>query len=307
VSSQRTRAAVIINPVSGRRGRRDDAAACAAQAAALAGRVGVDADVFVTERAGHAHDLARAAVARGATLVVAWGGDGTVNEVGSAVAFGPACLAIVPGGSGNGLARELGVPLDAAAALAVAYGGRDRIIDAGELDGRLFFNVAGIGLDADVAHRFARGSGGRGLRRYAIATGAALLSYRPLAVTVVAGGVARPARPLVVAVANSRQYGNNACIAPAARLDDGLLDVTVVEARSAWRTLWALPSLFTGRIADVPGVDMTATTTVELLSDAPLAYHVDGEPGAGSGRLPGRVRPGALRVRAPREWRSSGE
>ena len=299
MSAPRPRAAVIINPVSGARGRRDEARLRAAQAAVMAERAGVDAEVFVTERAGHARDLARAASARGASLVVAWGGDGTVNEVGSALAFGRVSLAIVPGGSGNGLARELGVPLDAAGALAVAFGGRDRPIDAGELDGRLFFNVAGVGLDAEVAHRFARGNGRRGLRRYVTATGAALLAYRPPRVVVVAGGTARSIRPLVVAIANSRQYGNGALIAPAARLDDGRLDLVVVEARAPWKTAWALPSLFTGRIAEAPGVDVMAVEALELRGEGPLLYHIDGEPFTGGPHLPGRVRPGALQVRVP--------
>ena len=106
-----------------------------------------------------------AALSRGATMCVAWGGDGTVNEVASALAFTPVALAIVPSGSGNGLARELGVPLDAVSALTVAIDGRDRIIDAGEIEGRLFFNIAGLGLDARIAHRFAvNGLARRGFR-----------------------------------------------------------------------------------------------------------------------------------------------
>jgi diacylglycerol kinase family enzyme len=109
----------------------------------------------VTERPGHAHQLARAALARGISTIVAWGGDGTMNEIASALAYTDAALALVPSGSGNGLARELGVPFDASAALDIAFNGRLRTIDAGEIEERLFFNVAGIGLDARVAHRFA--------------------------------------------------------------------------------------------------------------------------------------------------------
>src|SRR4051812_44329184 len=93
-------------------------------------------DVCVTTHAGHARELAEAALQRGADTIIAWGGDGTVNEVASALAFRPVTLAIIPSGSGNGLARELDVPLDATRAFGVALEGRDRVIDAGELDGR---------------------------------------------------------------------------------------------------------------------------------------------------------------------------
>jgi diacylglycerol kinase (ATP) len=299
VSASRAHAAIIINPVSGTRGTADEARRRAGLAATVAERAGVEADVFVTERAGPARELAAAAVARGAPLVVAWGGDGTVNEVGCALAFGPARLAVVPGGSGNGLARELGVPLDAARALAAAFRGRDRTIDAGELDGRLFFNVAGVGLDAEVAHRFAARGGRRGLRRYMAATCAAVLASTPPRVTVAAAGVQRSVAALVVAVANSRQYGNGALVAPRAQLDDGRLDVVIVEARAWWRTAWALPSLFTGRLGRQAGVTMLVADAVELTGDRPLRYHVDGEPHGGGTLLTGRVHAAALRVRVP--------
>ena len=98
--------AVIINPISGTGGRRDVARARAELAAAIVEARRLDAEIFVTERAGHARDLARAALARGATLVAAWGGDGTANEVASVLAFTGTTFAIIPSGSGNGLARE---------------------------------------------------------------------------------------------------------------------------------------------------------------------------------------------------------
>ena len=142
------RTAVIINPISGTGGRPDAARRRAEQAAALLTALGVDAEIFVTERGGHARELATAVVDRGMPRVIAWGGDGTVNEVASALAFRAATMAVIPSGSGNGLARELSVPLEPAGAFATAVDGRTRVIDCGELDGRLFFNVAGLGLDA---------------------------------------------------------------------------------------------------------------------------------------------------------------
>ena len=288
--------AVIINPISGGRGRPDVARRRAEQAAAVIASASRASLVSVTERAGHAHDLARAAVAGGADVVVAWGGDGTVNEVASALARTPAALAIVPGGSGNGLARELGVPWDPAHALRLALGTSSRVIDAGELDGRLFVNVAGIGLDARVAHGFA-GSTRRGLRRYAEVTLRELRRYVPVPY-VVTLDEAPPFEtvPLLIAIANSRQYGNGAIIAPAARIDDGRLDVVVVEHRSPLAVLWQMPRLFLGQVERLPGVRVGTSQQVRVSALEPIPCHVDGEPFLGSATVSARVLPGVLRV-----------
>ena len=178
--------AVIINPISGTGGRIDVGRARAAFAADLIASQGGDPSlVFLTERPGHARELANAARSRGAATVVAWGGDGTMNEVASALAFTDTAIAMVPSGSGNGLARELKIPFDPAAAFDVAYRGREMVIDAGEIGGRLFFNIAGIGLDARVAHRFAvDGLGRRGFSRYLALTIGELRGYLPDQLTV---------------------------------------------------------------------------------------------------------------------------
>jgi YegS/Rv2252/BmrU family lipid kinase len=293
--------AVIINPISGIGGRPDAARRRAELAAAMLERRGVQAELFVTERPGHARELAAAAVAREATLVVAWGGDGTVNEVASALAFRDATLAIIPSGSGNGLARELRLPFDPAAAFAVALDGRERRMDAGELDGRMFFNIAGIGFDAHVAQQFAvSGLERRGWSRYVEITVRELFSFQPADHTVVADGVRVRTRPLMIAIANSRQYGNGAVIAPDALIDDGKLDVVVVEHRSPFATLLQIPKLFAGKVAQVPGVTILRTAEVEVESLGRVLYHVDGEPGIGTGSMKARVTQHALRVRVPR-------
>jgi YegS/Rv2252/BmrU family lipid kinase len=290
--------AVIINPISGTGGRPDVARRRAELAAALFERRGVRAELFVTERPGHARELAAAAVARGTSLVVAWGGDGTVNEVASALVFRDAALAIIPSGSGNGLARELRMPLDAAAAFDAALDGRERRMDAGELDGRLFFNIAGIGFDAHVAQQFAR-SRRRGWSTYMEITVRELFSFQPADHTVVADGVSLQTRPLMIAIANSRQYGNGAIIAPDALIDDGKLDVVVVEHRSPIATLLQLPKLFAGKVAQVSGVTVIRAAEVEVRSLGRVLYHVDGEPGIGTGSMKARVTQHALRVRVP--------
>ena len=272
----------------------------AERAASLVAARGLDARVFLTERPGHAREIAGAMLRDGIETVVAWGGDGTVNEIASAMVFRDATLGIIPSGSGNGLARELHIPLDPAGAIDVVLTGRDVQIDAGELDGHLFFNIAGIGLDARVAHRFAaEGRFSRGFRKYLTLTAQELFSYNPDEHTVVADGDAVRVRALLIAIANSRQYGNGALIAPEARLNDGQLDVVVVAARSPLAALVQVPMIFAGHIARVSGVTMRRAAEISVTSATPVVYHVDGEPCVGAARITARTLPGALRVRVP--------
>jgi YegS/Rv2252/BmrU family lipid kinase len=223
-----------------------------------------------------------------------------MNEIASAIAFTDTVLALVPSGSGNGLARELRVPFDASAALALAFNGREQMIDAGQIDSRLFFNVAGVGLDARVAHRFAVGGlEKRGFSRYVSITMRELAAYQPdrLAISTAASTVETSS--LLVAIANGREYGNGAVIAPHARLDDGLLDLVVVAARSLVRACVELPFVFMGAIDRLSGVRMEQTDSVKIASPYPLVYHVDGEPIAGTLTISAKVRPQALRVKVP--------
>jgi YegS/Rv2252/BmrU family lipid kinase len=277
------------------------ARARAGQAAALLASRGADpANVFITERPGHARELARAATARGISTIVAWGGDGTMNEIGSAIAFTETVLALVPSGSGNGLARELRIPFNTSAALELAFSGRDRTIDAGQIDNRLFFNVAGVGLDARVAHRFAAdGLEKRGFSRYMAITMRELASYQPDHLAITSGDSTVQTSSLLVAIANGRQYGNGAVIAPDARLDDGLLDLVVVTGRSLVRACLELPFVFMGAIDRLAGVRIQRTDSVHIASSYPLVYHVDGEPIAGALAISAKARPHALRVKVP--------
>ena len=293
--------AVIINPISGTGGRIDVGRARAAQAADLiAARGGNPSLVFLTERPGHARELAAAAIAHGVDTVVAWGGDGTMNEVATALAFTDTALAMIPSGSGNGLARELKIPFDPVAALDVALRGREIVMDAGEIGGRFFFNIAGIGLDARVAHRFAvEGLERRGFSRYMALTIRELSGYVPDQLTVTTESSSITKRVLLVAIANGRQYGNGAIIAPAARLDDGRLDVVIVGHRSALRACVELPLVFIGCAGHVGGVTMETAESVEVTSPHPVLYHLDGEPIAGTLSIRARARPRALRIKLP--------
>ena len=292
---------VIINPISGTGGRPEIAKARVALAERVFRDRELDGAVFITERRRHACELTRLAVQNGASLVIAWGGDGTVNEVGSQLAFGNVPLGIVPSGSGNGLARTLGIPSTPAEAFDVALAGEDFIIDAGEFDGHLFFNVAGVGFDARIAHEFAtNGLVKRGFGRYLQIAVKELFTFEPDEHTIIADGDATRTRAMIIALANGRQYGNGAVIAPFARVDDARIDVVVVRDRPVLETLLEAPMLFAGQIARVRGVSMRPVTDVEITSSRAVIYHIDGEPFVGAVSLKGRVRPRALRVRVPR-------
>jgi diacylglycerol kinase (ATP) len=294
------KAIVIINPISGTGGRPEVARQRIELASAILKARGQEAGVFVTEHAGHAAELVRAGLDAGASLVIAWGGDGTINQVASELVFRDVTLGIIPSGSGNGLSRELGISFDPVQAFHAAFAGRELLMDAGELDGHLFFNIAGLGLDARVAHEFAsNGLIRRGFARYLEIAARELFTFEPDEHTILADGVATRTRALVIALANGRQYGNGACIAPQARLDDGKLDVVVIAHRSPVQVLLQAPMLFAGRVASLPGVTMTRATAVEITSARPVVYHVDGEPFVGSASVGARIHPKALRVRVP--------
>jgi diacylglycerol kinase (ATP) len=285
---------IIINPISGGV-RRDIALARAQLARTVVDRRGELLHVFVTEAVGHARELAAAAVKQGARLVIAWGGDGTINEVASALAFTDVALGIIPAGSGNGLARELGVNPRPGAAIADALQAEPRRMDLGEIEGRLFVNIAGIGVDAFVASRFSLARR-RGFLGYVGLTASALVTYIPTEYRITTGGIRVDARAILVTIANSAQFGNNARIAPGARVDDGELDLVVVEERSRLATMWQMPRLFTGTVARVRGCTIRRIREVTIESDQPMTYHVDGEPVAGGTILRARIHPGALRI-----------
>jgi YegS/Rv2252/BmrU family lipid kinase len=288
--------AIIINPISG--GARPDAARTRAElASAITLRHGDPAEVFVTERPGHARQLAAVAASRGARLVLAWGGDGTINEVACALAYHDVPLGIVPAGSGNGLARELGVALRADVAIAEALSAEPRRIDIGDLDGRLFVNIAGIGFDAHVAAEFNdRANGRRGLASYLAITLRALQSYAPAEYRITAGEFGTVATALLVTVANSAQFGNGVRIAPGARVDDGQLDLVIVEETSRWRTISQMPRLLNGTIDRMAGCSIRRIERATIECDRPMMFHVDGEPVQGGTSLRARVHPGALLV-----------
>lgn len=281
---------LIVNPRSG------GAARALSPVRAFAAREG--AELRLTERAGHARELAREAVAAGCGLVVAVGGDGTVNEVASELTGTAVLLGIVPGGSGNGLGRALGLHLSPDGALEVLRRGRTRRIDTGLADGRPFFNVAGLGLEAELADRFNRATR-RGLAGYLRVAAGSLDLLRASTFTIEADGVRREVRATTVAVANGPQYGSGSFIAPAARLDDGRLDVTAVPPLSPWNGLPLVTALFRGTLAARSDVFMANASRIVIERPSPGFLHTDGEVHAAGARVEFTVRPSSLGVLVP--------
>jgi len=288
----------IINPISGAGA---DPAAAAARAALIeseARRRGLQAQVHFTERAGHARELAHASAQADAGLVIVWGGDGTLNEAGAGLLGSATPLALVPSGSGNGLASALGTPHDPLAALAIAFDGATRTIDAGTLAGRAFFNIAGIGFDARIARLFnERGAGRRGGLPYFVLGVREGCRYAGAEYAIELDGERRTLRALLIAFANGREYGNGARIAPQAQLDDGVLDATIVEQRTVLVRFWHARHLAFGTPERAPSVTVRQVRRAIVSSAGPMEYHVDGEPGIIEGPVEVRVLPGALRVK----------
>ena len=285
----------ILNARSGHI-RRDPA--LAERLRAFIARRGLDAAVAFTEAPCHATSLAHAALGEGCDVVVAVGGDGTVNEVAQALVGTPAALGLVPLGSGNGLARDLGVPLRTTDALEVLLHGRPRMIDVGCANDRPFFCAMGAGFDADLVDRFNRCQR-RGLATY-LRLGLLLWwRQRPERFVVHAGDTRLEFTALLVAVANAAKFGNNARIAPGARVDDGLLDLVVVPPATLRNALPLVWRLFTGTLDRHPRIRHLRGAHFTIERTQPGLFHTDGEIGPPVARIEISVRPSALRVLVP--------
>ena len=282
------RVAVVVNPTAGK-GRA--AAAAARTRVALAGD---DVRELVGRDGAEALDLCRQAVADGVDVLVAVGGDGMAHLALQAVC-GTACpLGIVPTGTGNDLARGLGLPLDLAAAI-----GRlrepDVPVDAARTDAGVWWAcVLGAGFDAAVNDRANRMSWPRGRRRYDLAIVAELRSYRPLPFVLTLDGEPREVEAMLVALGNAPSYGGGMKVCPGAVMDDGLLDVVVVGPMSRTTFLRLFPQVFAGRHVAHPSVQVFRAASVGLAAPHANAY-ADGEP-LGALPLTSTVVPGALRV-----------
>ena len=268
-----SRLCFIFNPISGTNRRFDLRGLLHRQ---LGKSYSLSYEIRPTEYAGHAEELARAAAQEGFGIVVAVGGDGTVNEVGRGLLGSGAALGVLPRGSGNGLARHLGIPLDAAAAVNLLRRPRILPIDVGRLNGRPFFCTAGLGFDAHVSRCFAE-AGTRGLATYVRVALREYGRYRPTPVTIGLGEQQLQSDCYVLAFANAAQYGNNAYIAPLADIRDGLLDLCLIDRMPLSRAVRVAYGLAAGTLPGSGAVTYHTARTIRVASPRPLGFHLDGD------------------------------
>jgi len=234
----------IINPHAGRRSSPREVAEAVHR---VAEPLGWQVATVLTQEPGQATDLVRQATER-SDLFVAAGGDGTAHEVATALVGTEKPLLIIPTGSGNGLARALGIPTRMEQAVDLLTKGERRAIDVGKMNERYFFSTAGIGFDAEVGRRYNEAKHRRGLFPYFRCGLNAWLDYVPQPLTIDLGGERLDEAPLLLVVANTDQYGYRAIIAPGAVPDDGLLKVCRIMQMSTLRLLISLPRLFLGTL-----------------------------------------------------------
>jgi diacylglycerol kinase (ATP) len=276
VSAPKT-VALVTNPAAGRGGAARRGAAAAARLAAR----GVRVVALSGGSAAESRQLARDAVGMGVDAVVAVGGDGLIRDVLAAVALTSTPLAIVPAGTGNDLARELGIPRDDPRAAAdVVVDGVSRPIDLGRVGDRWFATVMSSGFDSKVTQRANAMTWPRGRMRYNLAILAELAALRPIRYRVELDDEVVELDATLVAVGNSRSYGGGMMMCPGARLDDGLLDVTVVGATGRARLLRLLPTVYRGAHVRIEGVRTFRARQVRLsvLDGSVISADADGEP-----------------------------
>lgn len=290
----RERWLAIVNPAAGR----GAAERLAPDLAAKFADAGLRVDVTRSPAQGEGARLARAAAEDGYAAVVAVGGDGTVNEIAHGLIGSGTALGVYPVGVGNDVARNLGYPRRRREIPRFLASARRRTIDAGEANGRLFVNHVGIGIDGVVAERarsHARRIGAR--LGYFTASIQAIASYRPTTMRLVLDGVEERGRFLMVAACNGVHFGGGMKPAPAARLDDGWLDVVIARDLTVRQSILALLRLYRGTHEDGVRVVVRRARSLDVELEHALPMEADGEVSRVR-RLKVRVRPAALVVLA---------
>lgn len=243
-----------------------------------------DVSIVMSEYAGHAREIAAQAAADGIDVVVAIGGDGTVNEVGSAVCGTATAMAIVPNGSGNGLARHLRIPMNASRALQVLNDGVVGQFDYCTVNDKPFFCTCGMGFDAAVSDKFAN-EGTRGFITYIKAALTEYIKYKPQEYLIDIDGAKLKEKAFVIACCNAAQYGNNAFIAPRATMQDGLIDVTVMHPFNVIHGPIIGARLFLRQLGHDHHVSIYRGTRIVIERRRDDIVHIDGDPVT----LPARV------------------
>lgn len=234
-------------------------------------------DIEYTQYAGHAAEIAMRDAAQGVDIVVAVGGDGTVNEVARSLIHTQTALGIIPCGSGNGLARHLYIPMSAAGALRILAQGNIETLDYGIINEHPFFCTCGVGFDAFVSEKFAQ-SGKRGLLTYIENTLREGVKYKPETYEVEIDGESQKYKAFLIACGNASQYGNNAYITPGASMSDGLMDVTIMEPFSVIEAPQIAIQLFNKTINKNSRIKTFQCRELRIHREKEGAVHFDGDP-----------------------------
>lgn len=259
-------------------------------------KIGARFDFVVTKAPGHATQIAQENRDK-YDLIVAVGGDGTANEIGKALVGAGTALGILPKGSGNGLARELNMSGDVHKVLQMLISWHVRSIDTLSLNGRECLNVAGTGFDADVAFAFSQ-TKQRGFLSYIKSTIEVFRRHKPIRVYIESDGLLTEEEAFLVSFANSRQFGNNAFIAPHARLEDGFFDICIIRPFPWWYAPVLAVRLFSKNIHHSRYYRGYQAKSALFRSEGTVKWHIDGEPVLMENPIRIELRPSSLRVLA---------
>ena len=283
---------LIINPKSGPRNNHERLTKEITRQIEAAGHLVMPK---VTLAPGDGELFARKALEEDYDAVVVCGGDGTVNEVGLALLGTKMPLGIIPNGSGNGLARELRIPMAIDKAVEVLLRGEKMRIDTCTCNGEPFFITCGIGFDGQVTQAFSE-SQGRGVAGYISGSVSTYLNYVSGDYRVHIDGAEYRKKAFLVAVGNASQYGNNAYIAPNASMDDGLLNVTIIKDFPKDEAGRVAFQLFSGELEENKYTELYEGREILISAERPMRYHIDGEPRPPVKQLDVRVVPDNLTV-----------
>jgi diacylglycerol kinase (ATP) len=240
-------------------------------------RTKFNANYRFTSYPGHASEIVEETVKMNFDVIVAVGGDGTINEVGAKVMLQHKILGIIPYGSGNGLARFLKIPMKVRKAIEVINHFRVRKIDTAVFNEKVYFNMAGMGFDAHISSIFA-GNKKRGFSEYLKTGLREMVNYKPEIYRIVVDGKSYTRRAFVVSVANSSQYGNNAHISPLASVSDGLLDVCIIKTFPLYKIPVLAYYMLSAKTHQTEMVEIITGKHIQIFRSHEAAIHIDGEP-----------------------------
>jgi diacylglycerol kinase (ATP) len=235
-----------------------------------------DATILFTTGIAHAREMAKE-MADDYELIVAVGGDGTVNEVASSLVSTNTVLGIIPCGSGNGLSRFLGIPMDIEKAIKTINTGLVQTIDSVEANGQAFFNMAGMGFDAHISEVFSHGKK-RGFITYFKSSLQEIVNYKSETYQIEIDGKVYEREAFMLSFANSSQYGNNAHVSPHASVQDGLIDVCIIKPFPLYRFPEMGLRMFAKTADKSKYVEIIRGKHIKVRRDKPGPMHLDGEP-----------------------------